>query len=161
MNYNHPTIAPKAHQEVLVSYPGNDETVVYDLKTNKAHCLNAAAAFVWQRCDGTQSVRDIAQQFARHQQVAVDESVVWLALKQLDQARLLEERLKTNQLAGVSRRAVLRTLGIAAAVALPVVASLVVPEAVSAGSCRPKNATCTSGSQCCSGICVGGTCRGN
>lgn len=161
MNYNHPNIYPKAHQEVLVSHPGNEETIVYDLKTNKAHCLNAVAAFVWQRCDGTQSAHGIAQQFALHQQIEVDESIVWLALKQLDQARLLETRLKSEQMGGVSRRAVLRKLGVAAAVALPVVASLVVPEAVSAGSCRPKNASCTTGSQCCSGICVGGICRGN
>ncbi|MBS1790768.1 MAG: PqqD family peptide modification chaperone [Acidobacteria bacterium] len=153
-----PTIHPKAHQEVLVSNPGGDETVVYDMKTNKAHCLNATAAFVWQRCDGTQSVREIADQFARQQQTAVDESVVWLALKQLDKAKLLEERVPETLLVNVSRRAILRKLGLAAAIALPVVASLAVPEAVSAGSCRPKNAACSSGSQCCSGICNGSHC---
>lgn len=158
MSYNNSTIQPKAHQEVLVSYPGSDETVVFDMKTNKAHCLNATAAFVWQRCDGTKTVRDIAYQFAAKEQTAVDESVVWLALKQLDQARLLEERIAGDIMVDVSRRAVLKKLGVAAAVALPVVASLLVPEAVSAGSCRTHGQSCSGGVQCCSGICSGGQC---
>ncbi len=158
MNHTRSPIQPKAHREVVVSHPGGGETIVYDLKTHKAHCLNATAAFVWQRCDGRQTVRDIADQFAAEQQHDVDESVVWLALKQLDQARLLEDRIAAGQLANVSRRAVLRKLGLAAAVALPVVASLVAPEAVSAGSCRPKDAACSTGLDCCSGSCMGGKC---
>jgi len=159
MNYTKSPIPPKAHQEVLVSTLGSDETVVYDMKTNKAHCLNATAAFVWQRCDGAQSVGDIARQFATQHQTAVDESVVWLALKQLDQARLLEGRVADDVFVDVNRRDVLKKLGVAAAIALPVVASLLVPQAASAGSCRPSGAACTSGSQCCRGICKGnGTC---
>ncbi len=159
MNNTNSPLHPKAHQEVLVSYLGSDETVVYDMKTNKAHCLNATAAFVWQRCDGAQSVDNIARQFAAQQQTVVDESVVWLALKQLDQAQLLEDRVADDTIVDVNRRAVLKKLGVAAAIALPVVASLLVPEAVSAGSCRPSGAACTSGSQCCRGICKGnGTC---
>lgn len=152
MTRNSILIQPKARQEVIVSHPGSGETVLYDAKTNKAHCLNATATFVWQQCDGTRTVRDIAQQFATEQQTAVDESLVWLALKQLDQARLLEDRIATDQLADVSRRAVLRNLGLAVAVTLPVVASMLVPEAVQAGSCKSSGATAKSSAECCSGI---------
>src|SRR5690242_19602799 len=152
MTHTSTNIQPKARQEVIISYPGSGETVLYDAKRNKAHCLNATAAFVWQQCDGTRTVRDIAEQFATEQQTAVDESLVWLALKQLDQARLLEERIAVDQLVDVSRRAVLRNLGLAAAVALPVVASLLVPEAVKAGSCKPSGAACKTASECCSGF---------
>jgi len=158
MTRNSTIIQPKARQEVIISYPGSGETVLYDAKTNKAHCLNATAAFVWQQCDGTRTVRDIAQQFATQQQTAVDESLVWLALKQLDQARLLEDRIAVDQLAGVSRRSVLRNLGLAAAVALPVVASLLVPEAVNAGSCKPSGSPAKTGSECCSGWIRNGAC---
>lgn len=158
MIHNSTVIQPKARQEVLISYPGGGETVLYDAKTNKAHCLNATAAFVWQQCDGTRTVCDIAQQFAIQQQTAVDESLVWLALKQLDQARLLEDPIAVDQLAGVSRRSVLRKLGLAAAVALPVVASLLVPEAVNAGSCKPKGAMAKTSAECCSGFVRDGIC---
>jgi hypothetical protein len=158
MAHNSTTIQPKARQEVIVSYPGSGETVLYDAKTNKAHCLNATAAFVWQQCDGTRTVRDIAQQFATEQHTAVDESLVWLALKQFDQARLLEERIAVDQVADVSRRSALRNLGLAAAVALPVVASLLVPEAVNAGSCKPRGAAAKTSSECCSGFMRNGTC---
>jgi len=158
MTRNGTAIQPKARQEVIVSNPGSGETVLYDAKTNKAHCLNATAAFVWQQCDGTRTVRDIARQFAAEQQTAVDERVVWLALKQLDQARLLEDRIAVDQLADVSRRSALRHLGLAAAVALPVVASLLVPEAVKAGSCKPSGAPCKTSSECCSGFMRSGTC---
>ena len=33
---------------------------VYDVDGQKAHCLNRTAAFVWQRCDGTRTVAQIA-----------------------------------------------------------------------------------------------------
>ena len=43
---------PVARQEGLVIQEMPDEVLVFDLKTNKAHCLNETAAFVWKACDG-------------------------------------------------------------------------------------------------------------
>ena len=39
---------------VIHEIPG--EVLVYDLNSNKAHCLNEPAAFVWKYCDGTHSI---------------------------------------------------------------------------------------------------------
>ncbi len=35
------------------------ETLIYDLQSHTAHCLNAAAAHVWTMADGTRTVSDI------------------------------------------------------------------------------------------------------
>jgi hypothetical protein len=38
-----------------------DETLVYDLQRNRAHCLNRTAALVWRHCDGQATVADLAR----------------------------------------------------------------------------------------------------
>jgi hypothetical protein len=43
---------PCARKAGLVIQDMPDEVLVYDLDTNKAHCLNKSAAFVWRSCDG-------------------------------------------------------------------------------------------------------------
>ena len=54
---------PMARQNGLVVQEMPDEVLVYDLDTNKAHCLNQSAALVWKSCDGNNSVGDIVRQF--------------------------------------------------------------------------------------------------
>ncbi|HJZ82776.1 MAG TPA: PqqD family peptide modification chaperone [Pyrinomonadaceae bacterium] len=43
---------PRARSENLVIRELDDETLVYDMERDEAHCLNQTAALVWQRCDG-------------------------------------------------------------------------------------------------------------
>jgi hypothetical protein len=43
---------PEARKDGLVIQDLPEEILVYDLNTNKAHCLNQTAAYVWQACDG-------------------------------------------------------------------------------------------------------------
>jgi len=52
---------PVARKEGLVIQEMPDEVLVFDTETNKAHCLNETAAFVWKSCNGTNSVADITQ----------------------------------------------------------------------------------------------------
>ena len=54
---------PVARKEGLVIQEMPDEVLVYDLETNKAHCLNKTAAFVWNACDGKNSVAEITKLF--------------------------------------------------------------------------------------------------
>ena len=54
---------PIARQNGLVVQEMPDEVLVYDLDTNKAHCLNGSAALVWKSCDGNNTVADIVKQF--------------------------------------------------------------------------------------------------
>jgi len=40
------------------------ETVVFDRRRGLIHALNPTAHFIWERCDGTATIADIAQQLA-------------------------------------------------------------------------------------------------
>jgi hypothetical protein len=74
-----------------------------------------------------------------------------LALRQLDRLQLLEQTIKLPlQLVGVSRRQMIRNLGLAAAVAVPLVTSIVAPTAAQAATCVPSGQPCSTSILCCS-----------
>ncbi len=134
---------PMARQTGLVVQEMPDEVLVYDLDTNKAHCLNQSAAFVWKSCDGSNSIMDIVKQFESNGRGKVTEDFVWLAIDQLNENGLLENKV-APKFAGQSRRQVLKTIGLASMVALPVIASLVAPQkALGTLSC-----VCTNNGMC-------------
>ncbi len=145
---------PHARSEGLVVRELPGEVLVYDLERHKAICLNRTAAVVWKHCDGRTDAAGIARRVGKELGQTVAEDVVWLALDQLGRDNLLRERAaQPVELAGMSRRELMRRAGIAAAVALPVVSSIVAPTAAQASSCLPPGAACTTGAQCCSGSC--------
>lgn len=152
---------PLARKEGLVVQEMPDEVLVYDTNTNKAHCLNKTAAFVWKSCDGSHSVKDIASLMEKEFGANVPDDLVWLAVDQLSKDDLLEAEVAA--VSGISRREVIRRIGFASVVALPVVASLVAPSSalasVSCGCINPAacatQATCASIINCNgSGICA-------
>ena len=138
-----------ARQNGLVVQEMPDEVLVYDLDTNKAHCLNQSAAFVWRSCDGAKSVPDIVREFESNGRGKVTEDFVWLAIDQLNENGLLDGEI-TPRFQGQSRRQVLKTIGLASLVALPVIASLVAPQnAMGAVSCACGNpGTCAGRNSC-------------
>src|SRR5215216_2355745 len=148
---------PEARSEGLVVQHLAEEVLVYDQDRHKAHCLNYTAALVWKQCDGRRSVSDIARKLSRDLEGEVGQDVVWLALEQLSRTHLLKE-VVAGEKAGVSRREVMRRIGIGAAVALPVVTSIVAPKASQAANCRPSGAACSASASCCSGLCNAGFC---
>ena len=137
-----------------------DEVLVYDQKRHRAHCLNHTAALVWKHCDGKKSVAEVAEAMSRQAGKRVGEDVVRLALDELAKSRLLEESgaRKWRGGEGMSRREMMKRAGLAAAVALPVVTSVIAPKAAQAATCRVSGAACGTGAQCCSGVCSGGVC---
>jgi len=116
---------PVARQDGLVMQEVPDELLVYDLRTDKAHCLNRSAAMVWKLCDGTNSVDDIVRQFKSAGGGTITQDFVWLALSQLDEKRLLDTTV-APRFKGESRRQLIRRMGYVSA-ALPLIASLVAP----------------------------------
>jgi hypothetical protein len=159
MNRRDQTSKPIARKEGLVIQELPDEILIYDLDRDKAHCLNQTAALVWQRCDGRTTTSSIAQSLATELDAPVDEKVVWLALDQLGRNDLLEQRpVPPPMLSGLNRREMVRALGIAAAVAVPVVTSILAPTAAQAVSCLPQGQPCSTSAQCCSNLCNAGTC---
>jgi len=148
---------------VVQEVPG--EVLVYDLDTNKAHCLNQTAALVWKSCDGSRSVSDIAKLVGMQAGASVNDDLVWLAIDQLNENNLLEQELKTN-FNGLSRRDVIKKIGLTSMIAIPVIASLVAPRsAMAAASCGCNNSVpdCNLGGpndQCPSRVCNGvGVCK--
>ncbi len=124
---------PVARKEGLVIQEMPDEVLVYDLDTNKAHCLNQTAAFVWKSCNGRNSVADITKLVGDDSGNAVPEDLVWLAIDQLSEKNLLANNLKAN-FNGSTRREVIKKIGLAAVIGIPVVASLTAPTSVLAAA---------------------------
>lgn len=146
-------VQPLARQSSLIVKEVEDETLVYDLEADKAHCLNSTAAQVWKSCDGKTSVKEIASQLSSPNRAPVDENLVWLALDQLEKFKLLDEApAKPAMLAGLTRRQMVARLGIAA-VALPAIVSIVSPHAYAQASLRPPGTCCVNPNDCTSGTC--------
>jgi Coenzyme PQQ synthesis protein D (PqqD) len=127
----------------------SDETLIYDLKCDRAHCLNRTAAAIWQHCDGRTSVAQLVATLRRDARIVVDEHVVWMALRQLHKARLLQGAVRPpDDLPRLSRRALIRKVGAAAAV--PVVMTILAPEARAQASdqCTGTSAPCSAATPC-------------
>lgn len=147
--------APRARRANLVIKELANETLVYDEDTHEAHCLNQTAAFVWKHCDGRTSVAKLGRLLNKETKSAGSEQVVWSAIKQLEKSHLLESPVqRPADVALISRRELMRGLGIGAAVALPLVTSIVAPTAASAASitCSPVNGPCAVDADCCAGL---------
>ncbi len=146
---------PKARKSQLIITEAEDEVLIYDLNNDKAHCLNPTAALVWNHCDGRTTVAKMAQLLEDEMKTSVGDEVVWFALGQLRKAHLLEEPfVAPPQLGQMSRRALVKRLGVAAAVTVPFIMSITAPTAAQTASCGASGAICTSDSQCCSNNCV-------
>ena len=150
-----PPERPRARAEGLVVKSLPDELLIYHLRRHQAHSLNRIAAAVWRQCDGTQTPGEIALRLHDAQGVPVDEDTVRYALGKLSRAGLLLEPVADR---GLTRRALIQRLGTAAAVALPLVTSIVSPSAAQAQSCVGEAAACTADSQCCGGACASFCC---
>ena len=147
---------PVARKEGLVIERLADEVLVYDTDRDRAHCLNETAAFVWQHCDGRTTTKELALLLGKQADANVDEKLVWLALDQLGRNHLLENRQAAPaSFAGLNRREMVRALGLAAVVAVPVVTSIVAPTAAQAATCKASGDVCVSSPECCTGVCDG------
>ncbi|PYS90053.1 MAG: hypothetical protein DMF62_05880 [Acidobacteria bacterium] len=134
---------PTARNSGLVVQEVPNEILVFDLENNKAHCLNDTAAMVWKSCDGKTSVPEIAKYLEIQTGKGVNDDLVWLAIDQLSENHLLE-KTASSPFKGQSRRDVIKKIGLASVIAIPVVASLVAPQSVLANvSC-----VCTSSTDC-------------
>ena len=152
-------LIPEARKEGLVVQELSDEVLVYDRTRNKAHCLNSTAALVWGYCDGKTSVPQIARAIESKINEPVAEDIVWLGVEQLDKNHLLRERAQFSEYkAGLSRREVMKRVGLAAAITLPVVTSIIAPTATQAANCIASGQPCTTSAQCCSNVCSASVC---
>jgi hypothetical protein len=142
---------PRKREQQLVIDELPDEVLIYDLDRHKAHCLNQTAALVWQQCDGDSTPSQIARRLTKQLRAPFNEDFVWLALRQLEKLHLLEQSISLPpEFLGMSRRQMIRNLGLAAAVAVPLVTSIVAPTAAEASTCVSSGQPCSTSIMCCS-----------
>jgi hypothetical protein len=160
------SVGPRARANQLVTRDVGDELLVYDLERHKAYCLNRVAMQVFRHCDGGTTIPDMAVRIGNALGMPVDEQAIRLGLLRLDKAHLLDGPVA--QILHTSRREMLRTLGRAAAVVVPVVTALTVPTSAqaqatgcinnSSESCVGR--TCCPGRHCCTSGNLAGRCSG-
>lgn len=157
---------PIARQKDLIVEELPDEVLVYDLNTDKAHCLNRMSALIWKNCDGEKSEGEIAQLLEQELESPVSLQVVMLGLQELAARGLLQEDEAIALRPQLSRRRLIQHLGLSAAIALPVIMSISAPAAAGAGSVtdpcianpRGIGCPCISDTDCDSANCNKGVC---
>jgi hypothetical protein len=157
-----PAHLPQMREHGLVVDDLPDEVLVYDLNSHQAHCLNRTAALVWRACDGQSAAADISRRLTAELDAPFTVDLVLLALNQLEQQKLLVQHVaQPSQFEVLSRRQLVRRLGLATAIAIPLVTSIVAPTAVQASTCTPPGQPCSVTILCCSvlGCSPGGTCN--
>ncbi len=152
---------PRQRTQGLIIKRLPEEVLVYDQDRDRAHCLNQSAAAVWEQCDGQTTAAEIARSIQNQTGAIVGEEVVWLALEQLGRDHLLEERVQwPANIPAMTRREAVRRISIGAAVAIPLVTSIIAPTPAQAATCVASGGFCTANTQCCSGLCHGNnTCK--
>jgi hypothetical protein len=129
---------PIARPDGLVVRELPDETLVYDLRANKAHCLNRAAALVWRLCDGRSGVAELAAALREELGVPDGEAAARLALRQLSRRGLLEQPAEPEPPEGrIGRREALRKLALLGA--LPIVLTVAARHASANGTTCQDN----------------------
>ena len=148
---------PKGRENELVVQELKGEVLLYDLTNHKAYCLNPTSAAIWNLCDGNNSVADITKQLSKKLKQPVTDDLVYLALDQFKTDNLLADNEKVEiKFDGLSRREVIRKVGFATMVALPVIIGLTAPTAIQAASCGGTNpsgtTTCLNGQLNCATV---------
>ena len=148
---------PQARRSGLIIQEVDSEILIYDQDTNKAHCLNQTAAKVWKYCDGETTLADACSSLSRDLETPVDEKLVWYAVDQFSKDNLLVKEVEVPAfiIPGMNRRQMVRTLGLAAIIAVPLVTSIVAPTPAQAATCKNTGQACGAGPECCSGLCPG------
>ena len=137
---------PRTRTDNLVIRELDDETLVFDMERDEAHCLNQTAALVWKHCDGRTTVEQAAHSLQSKLEVPVGADVVWLAVKQLQHFHLVESTAKAPS---VSRRNLVLKYA-PAALALPVIMSITAPTPAQSATCVPDGGFCNGSLRCCS-----------
>jgi hypothetical protein len=158
-------ILPQSRSNEIVVRDLNEEVLIYDLVTNKSYCLNKTAAIVYNSCDGKTSFDELKK---KHK---LTDDIIYLALDELMKDNLIETDASFgSSFSGVSRRDLIKKIGLTSMIALPVISSIVAPTAAhaqsgciqngqpSATTSIPNQLPCEDGfpdSSCCAGTAYG------
>jgi hypothetical protein len=155
MHRTRTSAVPAMRTHDLVTTESKDEVLVYDQEAHHIHHLNASAATVWRLCDGERTADEIAVE------AGLTQDAVKLALRTLEDAKLLDGALASEMRGTQSRRTFAKKAGIAA---IPAIVSITAPIAKAAASnhptCDPLACTTNQQVNCCTtqgepGLCSG------
>jgi|SRR5579884_2628352 len=162
-----PDFRPLSRTDGLLTEEIDDEILVYDESRQIACRLNRTAALIWQHADGQRSIADLVDVLREEFEMA-DEDLVLVTLDRLNESGLIESGFSERSAdeARLSRRRFIRRVGVVgtAALALPVVESLVAPSVAAAQSGGPcaADGACYCPCKCACGdylgSCYCGTC---
>ena len=149
---------PVARTSELIEQDADNELLIYDLRINKAYTLNKTSKVVFNACNTKTSFNDLKR---AHKYT---DELIYLALDELKKNNLIEGDY-ASPFAGMNRREVVKKVGLASMIALPLVTGLIAPSAAHAqsasagsiGSACGGGATCSTGLVCCGSR--GNTCR--
>ncbi len=126
---------PLSRKDDIVVQELEGEVLIYDLRANKAFCLNETSALIWQACDGSKDIPQLSEFVGSRLNSKASEDLVWLALDQLKKEKLIENiHVSDGRFTGMSRRDVVKKIGLGTMIALPFVAGLNAPVAAHAAS---------------------------
>jgi hypothetical protein len=121
---------PKARTENLLEQNLEKETLIYDLTVDKAFNLNETLTIVYKACGQNTAFGELRR---KHK---FTDDFIYLALDELKRKNLLADEYD-SPFESTSRREVIKKIGLASMIALPIISSLVAPSAANAasGSC--------------------------
>jgi hypothetical protein len=156
---------PNSRAKELVIQETENETLVYDLRIDKAHHLNETMSIIWKNCDGQTSHETLKEILSKKLKTRIEDDFIWVALKDLDKVNLLAEEIQADTFKNLNRRKVLLKYALPA-ITIPMVMSLVTPVSAQMGSCLPEEAPCLEApTPCCPGLICNlfesGTCDSN
>ena len=143
---------PKARVTDIVVSEYRDEFLIYDLKSHKCHSLNATACSVWKKSNGKRTVEQIALEIDEDSDREIREGLVLLALSELTKRNLVDSAERPVY-GWLERREMIKKIGVASVIALPLVLSVTAPTAAMAQSMNCTTAPLSPG-------CVALTCNG-
>lgn len=123
---------PKARTENLVEQDTDTELLIYDLKTNKAYVLNETSKAIYKACN------DQIEHDELKSRSNFSDEVIYFALDELNRNELLADANYVSPFSGMNRREVIKKVGLASMVALPIIAGLTAPTAAGAASNCPN-----------------------
>lgn len=119
---------PKARTDNILEQNLKNETLIYDLQTHKALNLNETLTAVYKACDGKTSFEQLRR---KHK---FTDDFIYLALDELKNENLLGDVSYQSPFANASRREVIKKVGLATVMVLPIITGLIAPKAAQAAS---------------------------
>jgi hypothetical protein len=142
---------PTARSKDLLVEEVAGELLIYDVASDRAHCLNPTAAAIWKHCDGSRSTPELASHLFPSLSSREGEQLVTLGIERLRWRRLLDEAGHVQAM-DLSKRQLVKRIAMvatAAGILAPLVSSIVAPTPANALSCTPVGGLCVSSPQCC------------